>query len=74
MVIKYRYCKENLESITGIKHDSFDELSEKELYKQISFLINYLKLYIMITPPFFDELVNQEVCIFYISKNSFKQM
>lgn len=74
MVIKYRYWKENLESITGIKHDSFDELSEKELYKQISFLINYLKLYIMIAPPFFDELVNQEVCIFYISENSFKQM
>lgn len=45
MIVKYRYWKENLESKTGIKHDSFDELSEKELYKQISFLINYLKLY-----------------------------
>lgn len=74
MIVKYRYWKENLESKTGIKHDSFDELSEKKLYKQISFLINYLKLYIMITPPCFDELVNQEVCIFYISENGFKQM
>lgn len=73
MIVKYRYWKENLESKTGIEHDSFDELSEKELYKQISFLTNYLKLYIMITPPFFDESVNQYVCIFYISKNQFKQ-
>lgn len=74
MVVKYWYWRENLESKTGIQHDSFDELSEKELYKQISFLTKYLKLYIMITPPCFDELVNQEVCIFYISKNGFKQM
>lgn len=74
MVVKYRYWRENLESKTGIQHDSFDELSEKELYKQISFLVEYLKLYIKITPPYFDDLTNQEVCIFYISKNDFKQM
>nr|UWG15441.1 MAG: hypothetical protein [Bacteriophage sp.] len=73
MVIKYRYWQENLESSTGIEHDSFDELSEKELYKQIYFLTNHLKLFIMITPPYFEELVNQYVCIFYISKNRFKQ-
>jgi hypothetical protein len=73
MVIKYRYWQENFESTTGIKHDSFDELSEKELYKQIHYLTVYRNLYIMITPPIFDEVVNKDVCIFYISKNRFKQ-
>ena len=46
MIVKYRYWKENLESKTGIKHDSFDELSEKELYKQI-LLKSHIKYYII---------------------------